>query len=113
MRSQMNISKLQLKNVKIIEGKFDDTLPAAINELGKLHFVFIDGDHRKKPLLSPAADADVCPQIRRFVGVCQLEIIPHLKSVFIYEVAPEQSRRRTSGPFPGNRVLGMGNCHGR
>lgn len=50
--AQEQFSKLLLKNVKILEGDFSSTLPKAIQQLGKVHFVFIDGDHRKEALIN-------------------------------------------------------------
>lgn len=44
-------SKMQLSNLRLLEGKFEDTLPVAVQQLGTLHFVFIDGDHNRKALL--------------------------------------------------------------
>ncbi len=49
--AQRNLSKLSLNNVQIITGNFADTLPVALQQLGKPGFIFIDGDHRKSPLL--------------------------------------------------------------
>jgi len=36
------------KNIEIIVGEFDKTLLATLNKIGKLDFVFIDGNHRKE-----------------------------------------------------------------
>lgn len=44
-------SKLQLKNIRLFEGQFSETLPKAITELKEIHFVFIDGDHRKDSVI--------------------------------------------------------------
>lgn len=43
--------KLQLNNIRLMEGDFNETLPKAMRELGKIHFVFIDGDHRKDSVI--------------------------------------------------------------
>ncbi len=37
--------------VEIRTGNFTDTLPAALKDLGKLDYVFFDGNHREKPTL--------------------------------------------------------------
>jgi predicted O-methyltransferase YrrM len=47
-----NFERLNLSNIKIIEGNFDETLPIAISQLSTLNFVFIDGNHRKEPTLN-------------------------------------------------------------
>lgn len=50
-----NFSELSLDHVQLIQGNFDDSLPALIAQLkdaGKtLDFVFIDGNHRMEPTL--------------------------------------------------------------
>ena len=46
-----NFDKLKISNVELLEGSFDDQLPTAIEKLGVLDLVFIDGDHRKAPTL--------------------------------------------------------------
>ena len=50
-----NFSELQLPNIELIEGNFDDRLPELLKlltvEQKQLDFVFIDGNHRKEPTL--------------------------------------------------------------
>ncbi len=46
-----NFKELNLRNIKSIEGNFDDILPELLNELEEVHFAFIDGNHRKKATL--------------------------------------------------------------
>lgn len=48
-KARENVAELGLKNIELVEGNFDDTLPAVLNELGKVDFVFIDGNHRQEP----------------------------------------------------------------
>ncbi|RTQ49996.1 class I SAM-dependent methyltransferase [Hymenobacter gummosus] len=44
--------KLELRNVELIEGNFDETLPAALAQLTEpLDFAFFDGNHRYEPTL--------------------------------------------------------------
>lgn len=43
--------KLGFKNIQLIEGNFDDTLPEAISNLPSLDFVFFDGNHRYAPTM--------------------------------------------------------------
>jgi predicted O-methyltransferase YrrM len=47
-----NFQALQLKNVELRVGNFDDLLPALIAEKQKLDFVYIDGNHRKEATLN-------------------------------------------------------------
>ena len=42
---------LQLTNVKLHEGEFDQTLDDVLKSLSSLDFVFIDGNHRRNPTL--------------------------------------------------------------
>ena len=43
--------KLQLTNIELIEGNFDDTLSIVLEKLPKVDFAFIDGNHRYKPTI--------------------------------------------------------------
>lgn len=47
-----NLRKLQLHNVEIIEGNFDDTLAPILAKISKVDLAFIDGNHRKQPTLN-------------------------------------------------------------
>ena len=42
-----NLEKLQIKNVNLITGNFDELLPGIISQTDSLDFVFVDGNHRK------------------------------------------------------------------
>ena len=44
--------QLNLKNISLIEGNFDDTLSAAIHQLKIIDFAFIDGNHKYKPTIN-------------------------------------------------------------
>lgn len=46
-----HFARLGLKNIELIEGRFEDTLPKALMELGSIDMVFIDGNHRKDAVL--------------------------------------------------------------
>jgi predicted O-methyltransferase YrrM len=50
-RARANFSNLGLKNVEVIEGNFEVTLPAFLETTGIIDFAFIDGNHRKEPTL--------------------------------------------------------------
>ena len=47
-----NLAQLQLDNVLVVVGNFDDTLPQVIQNLTELDFVFVDGNHRKDATLN-------------------------------------------------------------
>ena len=49
--AENNFRQLGLQNIETIRGNFDETLPAVIRQLSTVHFVFIDGNHRKEPTL--------------------------------------------------------------
>jgi len=49
--AQQNFADLHLKNIKLITGEFNQTLPLALKELEKLDFVFFDGNHNKNSTL--------------------------------------------------------------
>lgn len=50
--AKQNLRQLNLSNIKIIEGKFENNLALLISELPNLDFVFIDGNHRIEPTLN-------------------------------------------------------------
>lgn len=49
--AQQNFNSLRLKNVQLVTGNFDDTLPGTIAQLSTVDFAFIDGNHRLQPTL--------------------------------------------------------------
>lgn len=46
-QAAFNFEQLQVKNVQQLTGSFNDKLPLALEELGKVDMVFFDGDHRE------------------------------------------------------------------
>lgn len=46
-----NFKKLDLPNIKLILGNFDNTLPILLNSFESVDFVFIDGNHTKEATL--------------------------------------------------------------
>ena len=46
-----NFQSLGLKNIQVVTGNFDDTLPGTLTQLPKVDFAFIDGNHRLQPTL--------------------------------------------------------------
>jgi len=44
--------ELDLRQIRIVEGNFDETLPALLRELKQVDFAFIDGNHREEPTLA-------------------------------------------------------------
>lgn len=64
--AQDNLNRLEIKNVEIIVGNFDDTLPALLLRTKQVGLAFVDGNHRRVPtleyfsrLLEKAGDASV------------------------------------------------------
>ena len=47
--AKQNFKVIELKNVELIEGNFDDTLSSVVRGLSSVDFSFIDGNHRKEP----------------------------------------------------------------
>ena len=43
--------QLKLSNIELIDGNFDEQLPALLNRLDTVDMVFMDGNHRKEPTL--------------------------------------------------------------
>lgn len=50
--AQNNFKRLGLNNIRLIRGRFDDNLPLLLKEISKFDLVFIDGNHRKEPVLN-------------------------------------------------------------
>lgn len=49
--AEANFNKLQLKNISVVKGNFDKTLPETIKNTGKVDLAFIDGNHRYEPTM--------------------------------------------------------------
>ncbi len=49
--AQENFDKLSLKNIEIIVGNIDGTLPEKLSETAQLDFVFFDANHRYEPTI--------------------------------------------------------------
>lgn len=49
--ARTNLEILDLRNVEVVTGEFDTTLPQVLQNLQKLDFVFLDGNHRSEPTL--------------------------------------------------------------
>lgn len=47
-----NFKKIDLRNIELIEGDFEKTLPLAANKIKNVDLLFIDGNHRKEPTLA-------------------------------------------------------------
>lgn len=47
--AKKNFKNLEIKNVELIEGNFDNTLSSVVCGLSSVDFSFIDGNHRKEP----------------------------------------------------------------
>lgn len=46
-----NFCNLNLSNIQLVEGNFDETLPATVKKAGKVDLAFIDGNHRYEPTI--------------------------------------------------------------
>lgn len=49
--AQQNFSALSLSGIRLVQGHFDDTLPAVLQQLRTIDLAFIDGNHAKDPTL--------------------------------------------------------------
>ncbi len=49
--AKKNFEQLELKNIELLIGNFDEQLPVLLNRLEKVDLVFVDGNHRKIPTL--------------------------------------------------------------
>lgn len=49
--AKQHFQHLQLNNIQLVVGHFDETLLGVLNEAGKIDFVFVDGNHAFEPTL--------------------------------------------------------------
>lgn len=49
--AKQHFQRLQLNNIQLVAGQFDETLLSVLNEVGMVDFVFIDGNHAYEPTL--------------------------------------------------------------
>ncbi len=49
--AQKVFNSQQLHNIKITVGNFDDTFPSVLEKIGRIDFLFIDGNHQYEPTL--------------------------------------------------------------
>lgn len=68
--ARKNFQLLNLKNITLIEGNFDDTLPPLLNRLKTVDFVFFDGNHTKEATLN-------------YFNLCLAKI--HDSTVFVFD----------------------------
>jgi predicted O-methyltransferase YrrM len=47
--AKKNFESFGLKNINVVEGNFDSTLPGAIAKFSSIDFAFLDGNHREEP----------------------------------------------------------------
>ena len=50
--AKQNFKKLNMDNIELVTGNFDDTLPETLKQINNLDYVFFDGNHRKEPTIS-------------------------------------------------------------
>jgi predicted O-methyltransferase YrrM len=50
--AKQNFDTLHVNNIEVIEGNFDDTLPARLDKLDTVDLAFVDGNHRREPTLA-------------------------------------------------------------
>lgn len=49
--AQQNFASLELNNIRLVQGNFDETLQPALQQLQQVDFAFIDGNHRYEPTI--------------------------------------------------------------
>lgn len=48
-KAKENFQKLDIQNIRLTEGNFDDTLAGVLQQNPQIDFAFIDGNHRQEP----------------------------------------------------------------
>lgn len=49
--ARQGFEQLHLQNIELVEGDFEQTLPAVLSDLKSIGLAFVDGNHRKQPTL--------------------------------------------------------------
>lgn len=49
--AEENFKKIELQNIKLIQGNFEDALPELLSQIKNVDLTFIDGNHRRLPTL--------------------------------------------------------------
>jgi predicted O-methyltransferase YrrM len=47
-----NFNKLELENVRLLQGNFDEVLPTVLTQLSSIDLAYIDGNHRYQPTIN-------------------------------------------------------------
>jgi predicted O-methyltransferase YrrM len=68
--AQKNFAGLKRKNIRLIEGNIDQTLPSTIQEISKIDFAFFDANHRFEPTI-------------RYFNTCMEKVQEH--TVFVFD----------------------------
>ncbi|MBA3675316.1 MAG: class I SAM-dependent methyltransferase [Chitinophagaceae bacterium] len=50
--AETNFQELELQNIELIRGNFDDTLPEFLSKIQTIDLAFVDGNHRREPTLN-------------------------------------------------------------
>jgi predicted O-methyltransferase YrrM len=50
-KAREHFNRLGIKNIELIEGRFEENLPKALDLLGSVDLVFIDGNHHKEAMI--------------------------------------------------------------
>jgi predicted O-methyltransferase YrrM len=51
LKAREHLTRLGIKNVEVLEGRFEETLPKALDRLESVDLVFVDGNHRREAML--------------------------------------------------------------
>ena len=60
--AKQHFEKMRLQQIRLLMGRFDETLPQVLQTIKKVDMVFIDGNHRKEPTMQ------YFESIRRYAG---------------------------------------------
>lgn len=50
-QAEENFELMEVDNIEVVTGKFEDQLPKVLERLDSLDYVFVDGNHRKEPTI--------------------------------------------------------------
>jgi len=50
-KAKKNFQALHLSNIELVQGSFEELLPVVLDRIPSVDFAYIDGDHRREPVL--------------------------------------------------------------
>jgi predicted O-methyltransferase YrrM len=90
LKARNHFERLELGNIELVEGRFEDTLENALEKLGGADLVYFDGNHRKEAML------DYFSKVLPFISNDTVFVFDDIHSSTGMEQAWEEARQHES-----------------